>query len=455
MIPRPRPRPRMAAPAASALHGSETSGSSAANAVKQLSENRDDFFVRNKGRSIKEINQRVAQAVAAAQISSSETGSEDSESDVVNEITPKGNRRSGKQSLYGAGRPHAMPKWTKKGGIRTLLTVSDEEGNGSGSSNDDLRGSGDGTAAGKCVRPRSRSRSLTPPPELTETERLRTQLAIQKVLQNEHEELLPRRNSPPIEIDDADEDDEGENLDPVLRRIEQRVRNRQNDDGQVCVANSIMGTAIVIVRVTWVPHPEDDMTRDRSIQGWTFSIGRNESLKVLSSQISDRARILTKDLVLMRERKQLFTSITPHGLQVWDKVDLEACTRTTYEALQMRHARSPTPAQGVADAPNYDREGSPNLSEASAGADNTDMKFKIVLRASGKNNITLTVRPSTTCGKIIRAYLTILIKQGGTALSPRKSSQVRLCVDGEKQHPDTPISDCDLEDGDMVEVVGL
>lgn len=67
----------------------------------------------------------------------------------------------------------------------------------------------------------------------------------------------------------------------------------------------------------------------------------------------------------------------------------------------------------------------------------------------------LGVRPSTTCAKIVRAYLVIAAQQGGPKLSPRKTSKVHLSVDGEKQDPNTPISHCDLEDGDLVDVVGL
>ena len=87
--------------------------------------------------------------------------------------------------------------------------------------------------------------------------------------------------------------------------------------------------------------------------------------------------------------------------------------------------------------------------------DDTD-KFKLVLRGHGTKEITLSVRSTTTCGKIVRAFLAVVAKHDGKApISPRKAAQVRLRIDGEKQHPDTPISECDLEDGDMVEVVGM
>lgn len=83
----------------------------------------------------------------------------------------------------------------------------------------------------------------------------------------------------------------------------------------------------------------------------------------------------------------------------------------------------------------------------------------MVLRAPGLKDVTLSVRPSTTCGKIVRAYLRILAAHqsdsSSVKLTPRKAKEVRLSVDGDRRHPDTLIADCDLEDGDLVEVVGL
>jgi Ubiquitin-2 like Rad60 SUMO-like len=126
----------------------------------------------------------------------------------------------------------------------------------------------------------------------------------------------------------------------------------------------------------------------------------------------------------------------------------------TFEALRLRHLRSPTPAQQSGNDSETDREVSAGP-DASLEHDVTD-KFKVVLRAHGMKEITLSVRPTTTCSKIVRAFLAVAAKQGGKApASPRKAAQVRLSIDGEKQHPDTPISNCDLEDGDLIEVVGL
>lgn len=87
-------------------------------------------------------------------------------------------------------------------------------------------------------------------------------------------------------------------------------------------------------------------------------------------------------------------------------------------------------------------------------ADDSNEKFKLIVRAANLS-IPLSVRPATTCGKIVKAFLTIMVKEKGLTVPAKKASLARLYVDGEKQDPNAPISDCDLEDGDMVEIIGL
>jgi hypothetical protein len=79
-----------------------------------------------------------------------------------------------------------------------------------------------------------------------------------------------------------------------------------------------------------------------------------------------------------------------------------------------------------------------------------EAKFKIVLRsAASSKNISLTVRPTTTCNAIVQAYVK------ACKLQPTLAIRARLVVDGDKLDPTSQISAADLEDGDMVEVVGL
>jgi len=111
-------------------------------------------------------------------------------------------------------------------------------------------------------------------------------------------------------------------------------------------------------------------------------------------------------------------------------------------------------------------------SDAESEADGD--KFKLILRsvATGERNITLTVRPTTKCGAIVKAFLKKAgvtdqypavfgdaekTKKGGKKIgwgaAPEKDP--RLCVDGEKLDNEAEIGDSELEEGDLVEVVGM
>jgi len=111
-------------------------------------------------------------------------------------------------------------------------------------------------------------------------------------------------------------------------------------------------------------------------------------------------------------------------------------------------------------------------------------KFKLVLRSAvtGANTINLVVRRTTKCGAIVKAFLkksgleegypelfensgsnfgnTKKGRKSGSGMQAGTSGRAsgknpQLCIDGEKQDNVAVIGDADLEDGDMVEVVGL
>lgn len=122
--------------------------------------------------------------------------------------------------------------------------------------------------------------------------------------------------------------------------------------------------------------------------------------------------------------------------------------------------------------------------ESDAESQSDAKKLKLILR-SGKvaRDITLIVRPTTKCGSIVKAY----IKKAGLAeqyphvfveaateepLASRgrgrgrgrgkgKTAAVsilpdpRICVDGDKMDNNAEIEEADLDDSDMVDVVGL
>lgn len=103
-------------------------------------------------------------------------------------------------------------------------------------------------------------------------------------------------------------------------------------------------------------------------------------------------------------------------------------------------------------------------------------QFKLILRsaATKDKDIMLNVRPTTKCGAIVRAFLKkaglgdkypAAMGMGGTTPAKKGKAKAkgaaagvpepRLVVDGEKMDPEAEIGDADLEDGDLVEVVGL
>ncbi|KIJ54898.1 hypothetical protein M422DRAFT_240986 [Sphaerobolus stellatus SS14] len=452
MPPRPRPRPKprvVAAPEPSSSEGNPSSPKPKAGNVE------DDLFIRNRGRSLREINKRAAEvevvkrAASVNRDSDDETGSEEEE-------TPKANRNGTK--LFEKGKQHAPPKWAKKGGIQNLLkTMEDDEDrdddSNSGTPTKRRRGR-ESTNDTPTKRARSRSKSLTPPPELTDAEKLRTKLAIQQVLRNEQNDMQSAPQVAVVDIEDDDEDGNADEqlLDPALQSIAMKVRERHDkglDDADLHHSSDAITT--VAVAVNWIWHP-NEAAEGRTHRSWAFELPGNQSFKPLVQKVASKANVPLTDVVLMREGRRIYTSITPSSLGVGDEVELDACTQSTYEVLRSNFFRSPTPA--LRHGADSDREGSAAPSEGSNAEEDSD-KFKLVLRAAGTKDITLSVRPTTTCAKIVRAFLAVLARQGGPKLTAAKAKKVRLCVDGEKQDPESPISDGDLEDGDMVEVVGL
>ena len=74
--------------------------------------------------------------------------------------------------------------------------------------------------------------------------------------------------------------------------------------------------------------------------------------------------------------------------------------------------------------------------------------FKLTLQ-SGTDSVTVTVRPSTKCSSIVASYLK------KTKRPPTASKKARICVDGESLSPNDPIEVAGLEDGDVVDIIGI
>lgn len=133
--------------------------------------------------------------------------------------------------------------------------------------------------------------------------------------------------------------------------------------------------------------------------------------------------------------------------------------------------------------------------ESDAESESDAGKFKLVLRSNkAAKDITLIVRPTTKCASIVKAYIKkaglmdqyphVFAESGSNSTTPEPTtrgrggkgrgrgrgrvkgkvqaqpqevpqSDPRISVDGDKMENDTEIGEADLDDGDMVEVVGL
>jgi len=166
-------------------------------------------------------------------------------------------------------------------------------------------------------------------------------------------------------------------------------------------------------------------------------------------------------------------SSRPRPQTVFVFIRAEACDKTTHEYIGThRHQRSISPDDtGPNPNPNGtapSRSGTQDLSDASDAEpiDSHDsQKFKLTLRSAlNSKDVTLTVRPTTTCGAIIKAFLKSAGLSDkypglGSGQTPKKGGvkgkTPMLCLDGDKLDPGSEIGEADLEDGDLVEVVGL
>jgi hypothetical protein len=147
-------------------------------------------------------------------------------------------------------------------------------------------------------------------------------------------------------------------------------------------------------------------------------------------------------------------------LYIMDALHPDASDFATFKYLREHRNEEPpsiTDALVPASSSPNGSEDAASESDAQSAADDDGDVFKLVLRSAVTKDVVLKVRPTTTCGAIVKAFL----KRAGMAdeypagKSPRGKREPQLMVDGEHMNPETPISEAELEDGDQVEVDGL
>jgi hypothetical protein len=245
-------------------------------------------------------------------------------------------------------------------------------------------------------------------------------------------------------------------------------------------------------------------------------VSQSETFQELFEAVADDNCILPDNLYMFYRNKQIYRTGTPKGLNIWGEAEIVACDQPTHEYLKKQQTLSylssqarpdppPTSAGGASsnildidsDEDNNDESYTPPLthtqhdmntgydSQAESESGESQNTFKISLRSgvTGEKQITVTVRPTTKCGAIVRAFILkakldeslypSVMGSGGAAnvLPPAKgqgksgkgkaaaavnaTKDPRLSLDGDSIPNDTPIGDMDVEDGDLLDVVGL
>jgi len=338
-----------------------------------------------------------------------------------------------------------LPEWTRQTGV-TLL--ADDESDFEVFDVQEVDDSPPITGTNK--RPRSRSRSLTPPPGLSLQQILNVRKVVSTTLQSS-----ARADSPTNDfIDDSvDTIVLDEDLASIARQVQARV-NRRGD------LESGGGPETVAIKVHWLRH---SLNSDGRTDAGTFEMKRHDTFHALFEVVANAAGVPTRSLVLTHSGARVFASATPHSLKIWAEAQMDASDVTTFEHLreqrQELHPSFAGPSTSGSPPPGTAEDGE-SESDVQSAAEEDDDIFKLVVRSGVTKDVMLKVRPTTSCGAIVKAFL----RRAGIAdkypegKSSRRKSAVggpRLMIDGDQMDPDTPISEADLEDGDQVEVTGL
>ncbi|KAG1906540.1 uncharacterized protein F5891DRAFT_1002779 [Suillus fuscotomentosus] len=438
--PRPRPRPVAKPKAASSTTvdlnstpspgkpSSSTSTTQNPVAGSKL-DDEDAIFLRNRGRT----SQCWNKLRAMTKDTPSDKADED-DLDWGEQTEPESTPRHRKKK---SNKQHELPRWQTVD-IVTLLSSDNEE--------DDFeitehtpRISCNDSPPRKRKRDRSRSKSITPPPQLPIHQLNNARALVRQALA-----VAPRRAPSPIEIPDDPTDTS--DLNPELAKIAEEVRRRAVTTKNTPEQGG--GPELVIIKVRWQPHP---LNTAGAKDVWNFKMKRHDTFQYLFEELADLAAVLVDHLVVSHDGKRLFASGTPHSLRIWAEGELEACDQTTWDHVRaQRHQQAPKAAQSSKNSPSPERESDSESEAESTGGD----KIKLVFRsAATEENVNLTVRPTTTCGVIVKAFL----KAAGLSDQYPQTAQAmpQLMVDGDKMADDMEIGEADLDDGDLVEVVGL
>ncbi|KAJ7132957.1 hypothetical protein C8R46DRAFT_1201737 [Mycena filopes] len=440
--PRPRPKPRV-----KSTEEASSSKANGASASKPVVVDDDSMFLRNQGRS-----QQTWKKL-----------------ETINKVIPKHKTaRSDSDGGSDSPRPKKQKKKTSGGDTAQakIARLQSETLSSDSDSDSDvfIVGGASSTPKTKHKR-RSRSRSITPPPPIARILHQNNKALIRKLMSKPEEARTP---SPPP---DNDESNDTIVLDPELQQIMRQAAVEAGRSHSEPVESDDQMVETLVITVKWRPHPLNESGKPTEA---VFKLNRTDNFRELFEAVAEDEAILVEALVMSYKGVQVYPSVTPAALALWEDAELVACDKTTWEYLRAHPvaAVNTAPVIDFSDS-DEDEAASPgvasNTQESDAESDSGET-FKLLLQSATTKTITVTVRPTTTCGAIVQAFL----KKAGLAdkyatKSPRKSlggkgkgkkaaaaeKIPQLMIDGDKLAAHVPIGDMDLDDGDTVDVVGL
>lgn len=135
-------------------------------------------------------------------------------------------------------------------------------------------------------------------------------------------------------------------------------------------------------------------------------------------------------------------------------IHVEACDKHTDEYIRaQRNNRATSPSPQDDSSPPTIPYSDVESEAESTGGDTVKLVFRSA--ATKDRTFPLTVRTTTTCGAIAKAFLKAAGLPDIYGTGAKSLPFPRLVVDGDKMDSEAEIGDADLEDGDLVEIVGV
>ncbi|THH30126.1 hypothetical protein EUX98_g4054 [Antrodiella citrinella] len=478
--PRPRPKPRPTPRASSVIVSSPVaSGSTPLPTVISIDDDDEDAMFNRRPAEWSRQPKVIKETRKASRVIDSES------SDIeIAEPTPKRTELTPKrpQPKRKGGRKAVAPDWTTSSNLGfDFDDVNDDlidarlADTATTTSGKRARQESEKRSSNK--RQRSRSKSLTPPPELPQEI---WQNAVDKI--RDMVPVAPRAPSPTSFDDPSDEVDYDPELADIVNQVQAGKHSFTPAGSRGTTPALEGGPENVIIRLKWKPHPLNESGQTHE---WDFKMKRHDPFKTLFEEAADEVAVLSDNIIVTHNGTRVFPSASPHGIGVFADAELEACDKRTYEYLRAHSRRSVSLAPDVPASTlgfsNYlpptqeeDEDEASDHESAASVVEDKGATFKIILRSKIGKDISLTVRPTTTCGAIVKGFLKsagLTDKYPGAGEIPGKAPAKKgrgkkavaapvaggpwLMVDGDKMANNAAISEADLEDGDMIEVTGL